>query len=311
MRAALGADGTPDAEAEAGRVRWALDDGHRRGAIVAAAVGDASADGAGRQRAIARWTATCLDDPLRAPRPWWRHVQRADAEPDATLTTGCPLVDRRRIGRVVVDASRRHCTPRAVGAARRGAIVTAILTTRGTPHGWVKLAVQGVVGAFTMAGMGAIAVSATRRRRPACAVSGPLPHVLMLLVVLHGLSASTGVPDARRCRSVRWSRCTRPVSGSTRRYPCGSSCAWIAALRRRRIGVGARSSGAATTSRRCAGDDPAGCTCGRRPRRRRDGDRGSAVGRPDPGRSGATRAAVGADHGAIRRQPGSDRRRQR
>ncbi|MCB1000923.1 MAG: DUF3488 domain-containing protein [Acidimicrobiales bacterium] len=257
VRAALGADGTPDAEAEAGRVRWALDDGHRRGAIVAAAVGDARPTVLADSAAIARWTATCLDDPPRAaPRPWWRRdVQRVDAEPDATLTTAARWwIAAASVVSLSMLASALHAS-RVVGAALAGgAIVTAILTTRGGTARWVKLAVQGVVGAFTMAGMGAIAVSATRADDLLALVSGPLPHVLMLLVVLHGFE----------CVDRRAGRASLSFGAVVTVYAAGQridpalpvwlvvwAVPWIAALR----AVGGSASapgraGGATTSRR-------------------------------------------------------------
>lgn len=189
VRAAASCDGTPDAEAEAGRVRWALDDGHRRGAIVAAAIGSATPIVLADAAAIARWTATCLHDPPSpAPTPWWRRdLPRIDAEPDSTLTVHARWwIAAASAVSLLMLAGALHAS-RLVGAALAGgAIVTAVMTTRGGTARWLKLAVQGVVGAFTMAGMGAIAVSATRADDLLALVSGPLPHVLMLLVVLHG-----------------------------------------------------------------------------------------------------------------------------
>ncbi|MFN8024639.1 MAG: transglutaminaseTgpA domain-containing protein [Acidimicrobiales bacterium] len=193
VRVPAEADGTASAADESGRARAALDDAHRQGVEVAAAVGDAAPVTLPDTAAIARWTADCLHDPA-PPRPlrWYRRPLGATpAEPDTTLAPRA----RRWVAissatALVMLAGALDSSPVTIAAIVGGSLLTAAMTTGGTSHRWLRTLVQVLVACFTVAAMIRAATSMTSADDLIAIISGPLPQVLMLLVVLHGFECT-------------------------------------------------------------------------------------------------------------------------
>ncbi len=178
-------------EQEAGRVRWALDEGRRRGATVCGALPGAEPVVLGDARAIARWSATCLADaPLqRSPR---RLPRGTGIEPDQTLTAAArwllALASAVSLLMLAVSVGASAVT---LAVLVGGTGLTAVMTTAGTLSRALRTTVQIVVAAFAIAGLGAVAVAVSRSDDLLSLITGPLPQVLMLLVVLHGFECTS------------------------------------------------------------------------------------------------------------------------
>lgn len=228
-----------DPEAEAGRVRWAAEDGQRRGVVVS---GD---DGRGEPvlladaAAVARWSASCVPDPAPpAPESRWRriaHTKLGNGEPDDTLTpAGRWLVGLASAISLVMLTGALGSSPVTVAALIGGCTLTAAMTTGGTTRKGLKALVQVVVAAFTVAGLGAVVVSISDADDLLSVIRGPLPQVLMLLVVLHGFE----------CTNRRAARASLAFSAVVATYAVGQridpsvplwmmawGAAWMAAVR--------------------------------------------------------------------------------
>jgi transglutaminase-like putative cysteine protease len=180
-------------DAEAARVRWALEEGRRRGALVSAAEGDADPTELNDAGAIARWCATCLPDPAPPPAPsrWRREITRTPAEPDETLGTAARWsVALASILSLTMLTGALQSPPVTLVALIGGSLLTAAMTTGGTSHRSLKALVQLLAAAFTVAGLIAITVSVSSADDLLSVIRGPLPQVLMLLVVLHGFECT-------------------------------------------------------------------------------------------------------------------------
>ena len=180
-------------DAEAGRVRWALEEGRRRGATVSAAEGDGEPIELHDPGAIARWCATCLPDPAPGPAPsrWRREIRRTPAEPDETLGAAArwSVALASILSLTMLDGA-LDSSPVTLAALIGGSLLTAAMTTGGTSHRSLKTLVQLLVAGFTVAGLVAITVSVSNADDLLSVIRGPLPQVLMLLVVLHGFECT-------------------------------------------------------------------------------------------------------------------------
>ncbi len=194
VRAAADAGDRDERDAEAARVRWALDEGRRRGAIVSVAIGDGEPIELRDAASIARWTATCLPDPTSEPVRGWRRIRltrRACAEPVETLGTGARwLVAISSSLSLTMLAGALGSSPVTFAALIGGSLLTAAMTTGGTSHRSLKTVVQLTVAAFTVAGLAAVTASVSNADDLLSVIRGPLPQVLMLLVVLHGFECT-------------------------------------------------------------------------------------------------------------------------
>jgi transglutaminase-like putative cysteine protease len=179
-----------DRELEAGRVRWAATDGLHRGVRVFGAVGSGDPVALADPAAVARWTATCLPDPPleRSRRRWGRPV-----EPTDVLTT------RARWAVAAVAALSLTMLTTALGIATTtlaamvvGCAAGAALTAGSMQdRTWVRRSVQVVVVAIALAGMVAILRGVGDIDGLLAIIRGPLPELLMLLVVLHGFECTS------------------------------------------------------------------------------------------------------------------------
>ena len=199
-----------DSEEQAGRARWALDEGRRRGVRTAAAVGAEVPVEIADTDAVARWTATCIPDhtatwprqiacvrpeeglPL-APTAWW-------AVAAATFTSLTLLVG-------AIGSSAVTIALLAAGTAV-GAAVTAWV---GRSGGELPTFVRALVAVAALAGVAFIAADAGSTSGLLAVLRGPLPQFLMLLVVLHGFE----------CTDRRTGRVSLAISAVVASYAAG------------------------------------------------------------------------------------------
>lgn len=181
---------TIDREVEAGRLRWAANEGHRRGARVYGAVGTGDPVELADERAVERWTATCLPDlPLDpARRRWGRPVEPVD-ELAAPARWAVAAVAALSLAMLTTALGISTATLAAMVA---GCIAGAALTAGSMQHrSWVRRSVQVVVVGIALAGMFAILRSVGDIDGLLAIIRGPLPELLMLLVVLHGFECTS------------------------------------------------------------------------------------------------------------------------
>ncbi len=199
-----------DADVEAGRARWALDEGRRRGVRTAAAVGDADAVEIPDMDAAARWSATCIPD-ANATEPRWQRRSGADADlpltPPARWVTAAATLAGLAL---LVGALGSSLLTMALLAA--GTIAGAVVTTRLSRSGgdlptWSRL----IVASVALAGVAAIAVGSGSVSGLLAVLRGPLPQFLMLLVVLHGFE----------CTDRRTARVELAISAVVATYAAG------------------------------------------------------------------------------------------
>jgi transglutaminase-like putative cysteine protease len=190
--------GLPEPDIEAGVVRNALEAGLRRGAVVSVAVGDGEPMPITSSDEAARWSATAeLGPPTRPPSsaPWWRP---GAAEPDVRSTArarwwaaGATFLSLIMLAGVLGAGPLTYVL--ITGGVFVGALVSARSLVSGAPPSGLA---RGVVGAGSLVALLFVAASSGRLDGLLAFLSGPLPQVLIVLVVLHGL-------ECRDRRSVR------------------------------------------------------------------------------------------------------------
>ena len=203
--------GTGDPDGEAGRARWALEQGLRSGADVMAVIDDGESTPIPDTAAAARWTALADLGPAAGAEP--KRPPRQPAEPETTarpaarwwaaaatfiaLVTLCGALGYGPMVTVVVGAV-------VVFAA---AVAARSLAT-GTP---VPAAVRLVVALGALASFLFVAVGVGRFTGLLSMLRGPLPQVLVILVLLHGFE----------CRDRRTVRVGLGISGVVLVYAAG------------------------------------------------------------------------------------------
>lgn len=182
---------TADPDTEAGRALAALRAGLAAGDEVWAAVGDGEPvrilDGATADR----WAATApLGEPTDgAPAPrslfagWRRRVEPLSTAPAAARwwAAGATLIALSMMAGSLGYGSVIHAL------AAVGVVVGAALSARRVEHGGeLSLWIRALVGAGALASIAAIAAGAGRLDGLLSVLRGPLPQLLMVLIVLHG-----------------------------------------------------------------------------------------------------------------------------
>ena len=178
-----------DADVEAGRARWALDEGRRRGLRTAAAVGAGEAVEIPDMEAAARWSATCIPD-RAAIEPRWPRRECAEAGlplgPLARWTTAAATLAGLALLVGALGSSPFTIALLAAGTIAGAAVTTGTSRAGGELPTWSRL----VVACVALAGVAAIAVGSGSVTGLLAVLRGPLPQFLMLLVVLHGFECS-------------------------------------------------------------------------------------------------------------------------
>jgi transglutaminase-like putative cysteine protease len=178
-----------DPDQEAGRARWALDDRLRHGGSVWAAIDDRPPVPLLDSTAIARWSATCLDTPVvDTPRSRW--APRV-AEPVESLTaTARWLVAMTCSLALVMLTTALGSGPITVVSLVGGCVLTAAMTSGGTQSRLLRLMVHALVTVFALVGLVTVFRTISSSDDLLSVITGPLPQLLMLLVVLHGFECT-------------------------------------------------------------------------------------------------------------------------
>ena len=178
-----------DDDEEAGRARWALDEGRRRGVRTAAAVGDGEPVEIPDADAAARWSAACIPE---------RATTMPGRLPRDPVEAGLPLSP---VARYVTAAATFAGLGLLVGALGSSPLTTALLAA-GTAVGavvTVRISRSGgelpnfvrlLVALGALGGVASIAIGSGSVSGLLAVLRGPLPQFLMLLVVLHGFECS-------------------------------------------------------------------------------------------------------------------------
>ena len=203
-------EGAGDAETKAGRVRWALDEGRRRGVRTAAAVGDEEPVEIPDADAAARWSATCVPGEA-AP--------RSSREPGAPAEDGLLLTTVARWATAAATFASLALLVGGLGSSlftmallAAGTAAGAALTTRYSGAGReLPSFVRVVVAVGALGGLAVIASGAGTVSGLLAVLRGPLPQFLMLLVVLHGFE----------CNDRRTARVELAISAVVAGYAAG------------------------------------------------------------------------------------------
>jgi protein-glutamine gamma-glutamyltransferase len=173
-----------DLDGEAGRCRWALDEARRRGARGWAAVGDGPAVEITDTDGAAAWSATCVPPtPTDAAR-----IPRRPAEPDTSLTprarwmTGAATCLATMMLGSALEAPTVMQGLVVVGTViGTAATVSLIRSDRSMPARWHTL-----LALLSLAAFASILLMSGTTTDLLAMLRGPLPQLLMLLVVLYG-----------------------------------------------------------------------------------------------------------------------------
>lgn len=185
--------GPPDPEVEAGRIRWALDDGRRRGCSMWLATPGGGAVPVPDGTVALRLAATCdlgPEPPLRRtpllqrPMHLWREPDRA-------------LAPRARWAVALASAIALHMlsnavafTPGASLALIGGCALGAALTARREQARWLRWATRAIALIVAAVGLTAVFQALAAIADLRSVIQGPLPLLLMVLVVLQGFECT-------------------------------------------------------------------------------------------------------------------------
>jgi transglutaminase-like putative cysteine protease/uncharacterized protein (DUF58 family) len=174
-------------DAEAGAVRWALEQGLRAGARVGVAVGDAEIVAISDVESAARWSALAELGPMPlAPDP--RRSPALPTEPESTASVSArwwaaaaTLVSLwTLIG--ALDYGAMISVLAAAGTFAGAAVSARTLTTGEQP----SLATRVVIAAGALVALAMVLAASGRLDGLLGVLRGPLPQVLIVLIVLHG-----------------------------------------------------------------------------------------------------------------------------
>lgn len=204
--------GTAEPDEEAGAARRAISAGLASGVAVLAAVDEAEPTPIDHVDAATEWAALAPLGTARVPRRSWRDRFRR-VEPDATATrearwwaAAATLVSLLMLTTSLEYSPMAHVLV-AVGVVAGAAASDRSLETGEPPSMVIRsLVAVGALGAFVMV------VAASGRLDGLLAVlRGPLPQLLVLLIVLHGFE----------CRDRRTARVGLGISAVVLMYACG------------------------------------------------------------------------------------------
>jgi transglutaminase-like putative cysteine protease len=202
---------TGDPDAEAGRARWALEQGLRSGADVVAAIDDGEPTSIPDTAAAARWTALAdlglpaTSDTKRPPR------QPVEPETTARASARWWAAGATFIALVTLHGALGYgplVTVLVAGVVTIAAAVSSRSLVTGTP---VPAAVRLVVGLGALGSFLVVAAGIQPFTGLLSMLRGPLPQVLVILVLLHGFE----------CRDRRTVRVGLGISGVVLVYAAG------------------------------------------------------------------------------------------
>ncbi len=204
--------GTPDPDAEAGRARAAIEAGLRAGAEVWASVGDGEPTAILDATSAVRWTALADLGTVRTT-SGWRPARRRPTEPETSAHRGArwwsaaatlvsllmllQALDYGILAAVIVTL-----------AIATGAIVSGTALETGTP---ISSLVRTLVAVGSLVAFLMVAASSGRLNGLLALLRGPLPQILVILIVLHGFE----------CRDRRTVRVGLGISAVVLMYAAG------------------------------------------------------------------------------------------
>ncbi len=179
--------GTDDPDAEAGAARWALEQGLHAGARMFVAIGDGEPVAIGNADAAARWSASApLGEPPGIARS--RRLRRHSVEPETTarlsarwwaaaatfvsLTMLATALGQGLVAMTII-----------AGSVAAGALVSGRTFVGGEPP---SALVRVLILLGALGGLGTVVASSGRLDGFLSFLRGPLPQVLVILILLHG-----------------------------------------------------------------------------------------------------------------------------
>ena len=203
--------GTGDPDGESGRARWALDQGLRAGADVVAGIDDGEPTPIADTAAAARWTALVDLGPASATQP--KGPPRQPVEPETTARPAARwwAAAATFIALVTLHGALGYgqlTTVLVGGVVLLAAAVSAGSLATGKP---VPAVVRLVVGLGALASFLVVAAGVGPFEGLLSMLRGPLPQVLVILVLLHGFE----------CRDRRTVRVGLGISGVVLVYAAG------------------------------------------------------------------------------------------
>ncbi len=204
--------GTPAPDEEAGAARRAIEQGLHAGVSVTAAVDDDEPVTLGSIAEAVEWTALAELGPSPTPERSWRARFRR-VEPDATATNSArwwaaaaTLVSLWMLTGALSYPVLGHVLV-ALGVAAGAAVSARSLVTGEPPSGLVR----SLVGLGAVIGFAMVAAASGRFDGLLAVLRGPLPQVLLILIVLHGFE----------CRDRRTIRVGLGISAVVLMYASG------------------------------------------------------------------------------------------
>lgn len=204
--------GTADPDEEAGAARRTIDRGLRSGVAVLAAVDDDVPTPIDNLDAATEWSALASLGPIRPARRSWRDRFRR-VEPDATATREARwwAAAATLISLLMLTDSLSY-SPIADAAVVLGVIAGAAVSARSLVTGEPpSLLVRTLVGVGALAAFVLVVAASGRLDGLLAVLRGPLPQLLILLIVLHGFE----------CRDRRTARVGLGISAVVLMYAAG------------------------------------------------------------------------------------------
>ena len=180
-----------DRTVEMGRVRATVDDGRRRHLDVLVAVGQERPVPMTDHASVERWTAVNLPDPMPMPPPRGPWRERL-GEPDGLLSRSARWCIALASGIALVLLADGLQRPQVISVGVvAGTVITAALTATRVPHRkLVRVLLRVVAASIAIAGIASVVVKAGGITDIRAVFTGPLPDLLMLLVVVQGFECT-------------------------------------------------------------------------------------------------------------------------
>ncbi|NNE12785.1 MAG: DUF58 domain-containing protein [Ilumatobacter sp.] len=204
--------GTADPDAEAGAARWAIEQGLRSGVAVMAAVDDGDPVSIDHVDEAMEWSALADLGPSTAPHRSWRdRLARVEPDVSATVLARWSAAVATLASLLMLSGALGYSPLVALAitaGVAAGAAVSARTVATGAPAPlWVRVFVS--VGAIAAFGM--VLAASGRLDGLLDVLRGPLPQVLVILILLHGFE----------CRDRRTIRVGLAISAVVVMYSSG------------------------------------------------------------------------------------------
>ena len=179
--------GTADPDGEAGGARWALEQGLRAGARMQVVIDDAEPVNILDVDAAARWSATAeLGDVAEPKQSWWSRRRSAEPETTAPMTARWWAAGATFVSLAMLAGALGY-GPFAVVVIAASVVAGALVSGRTLVTGEQPSSlIRTLIGLGALAGLGVVVASSGRFEGLLAFLRGPLPQVLVVLILLHG-----------------------------------------------------------------------------------------------------------------------------